>query len=137
MYFVLFQTLKSQRRHQHPDQDHQGEPRGLQDHHQPEWWRRQQQWWNSRKIPGQLPGKFKRAPPTTGKEADQVVSRDVSLGRQAPLPDQPEAVVPAHGAEAGHGGGGDRGRARELLKKAHLASFFGGLTTKMAWCANE
>ena len=126
MLMVLFQALESQRRHQHSDQDRQGEPRGLQDHHQPEWWRRQQQRRNFREIPRQLPGKFKRGPPTTGKEADQVVSRDVSLGRQAPLPDQPEAVVPAHGAEAGHGGGGDRGRARELLKKTHLASFLGG-----------
>ena len=94
MYFVLFQTLESQRRHQHPDQDHPGQPRGLQDHLQSEWRK------YYRETQGELPGKLERGPP--GKEADEVVPRAFELVRQVALL-QPEEVVPAHGAETGHG----------------------------------
>ena len=120
---ILFQAFEPQRRHQHSDQDRQGEPRGLQDNRQPEQQQQQQQ----RGPPaagGSPSADWQRGDHGPPEEAHAVLPGDGALGRQTPLP-EPEAVLPAHdGAEAGDGEGGDCGRARELLKKKQNLCFW-------------
>ena len=133
MLRILFQTVKPKRRHQHSDQDRQSQSRRLQNHRQP-------QQWSFHETSGQQ--LFKRGPPG-GKEAE-VLPRERALCRQALL--HAEAVLPTDGPQAGHGAGGDRRRAHEMLGISLWVGNKNGLIcdrhllrlySKMVWCADN
>ena len=111
LFFLSFQAIKTQRLHQHSDQNRPREPRGVQDLRQPEHFRKQQR-------------RRRRRRPVGAEEALEVLPGNAELcGGEAPLPRRraEEVVVPAADASAADGGGGDCRRAPELLLLSEMS----------------